>query len=108
MFDASNNQPLTATDKTAMFSRSNSVGLGRSSTMATFSEVKRKLQDLEERIAEAERRLPAHSAKPTTMMMLLDLEDERDRLVAQIETPEASTSHHEAQPNEIKHKFSKD
>jgi len=67
--------------------------------MEKISEIKRKLQDLEERIAEAERRLPAHSTKPTTMMMLLDLEDERDRLVAQIEVLEGSTSHPKAQPS---------
>ena len=52
--------------------------------METISELNSKLRDLEERIAEAERRLQAHSTKPTTMMMLLDLEDERDHLLARI------------------------
>jgi hypothetical protein len=43
-----------------------------------------KLKDLEEKILEAEKRLPAHSTKPATMMMLLELEDERDAVLARI------------------------
>jgi flagellar hook-associated protein FlgK len=42
------------------------------------------LQKLEKRIAEVEARLPAHSAKPTIMHELFDLEDERDQLLAEI------------------------
>jgi hypothetical protein len=54
--------------------------------MKTLDELKRELKDLDEKIAEAERRLPAHSTKPATMMMLLDLEDQRDALLAQIKS----------------------
>ena len=42
------------------------------------------LKGLDEKIREAEERLPAHSTKPATMMMLLELEDERDALLARI------------------------
>jgi hypothetical protein len=56
--------------------------------MTKLPMLKRQLVDLEERIAEAERRLPAHSTKPATMMMLLELEDERDSLLAQIKALE--------------------
>lgn len=44
-----------------------------------------RLRELEERIAETRRRLPAHSVKPPVMMDLLALEDERDLLLRQIE-----------------------
>ena len=54
--------------------------------MTTLAELKRQLKDLEESIKEAERRLPAHSTKPATMMMLLALEDERDALLARIKS----------------------
>ena len=43
-----------------------------------------RLEQLDEEIREAERRLPAHSTKPQTMMMLLDLEDEREAIAARI------------------------
>ena len=56
--------------------------------MQTLDELKLKLRELEGQIKEAERRLPAHSTKPATMMMLLDLEDERDTLLAQIKSLE--------------------
>lgn len=42
------------------------------------------LKEIEEQIAAVEARLPAHSAKPPIMHELLDLEDERDRLLAEI------------------------
>ena len=56
--------------------------------MTTLDALKRELIELDERIKEAERRLPAHSTKPTTMMMLLDLEDEREALVDRIQSLE--------------------
>ena len=43
--------------------------------------IENRLAELEEEIAEARRRLPAHSIKPAVMADLLQLEDERDRLV---------------------------
>ena len=54
--------------------------------MENLSELKRRLEDLEAQIREARRRLPAHSVKPATMMMLLELEDQRDEILAAIET----------------------
>lgn len=40
-----------------------------------------RLKELEKEIAEARKRLPAHSIKPPVMMDLLELEDERDELL---------------------------
>jgi len=58
--------------------------------MTELARLKSRLNELEEQIAEAERRLPAHSTKPATMMMLLELEDERDKLLEQIRAAKAS------------------
>lgn len=44
----------------------------------------KRLKELEAEIAETKKRLPAHSVKPAVMMDLLDLEDERDRLLSQL------------------------
>ncbi|MFC1505180.1 histidine kinase [Thermodesulfobacteriota bacterium] len=52
--------------------------------MMTLAELKHELKELEQQIKEAEQRLPAHSTKPPTMMLLLDLEDQRDALLARI------------------------
>jgi hypothetical protein len=48
--------------------------------------LRKQLDDLEEKIAETRKRLPAHSAKPPVMMDLLALEDEYDAVMKQIET----------------------
>jgi hypothetical protein len=53
--------------------------------MKTIEALKKRLAELEEEIAEAKRRLPAHSTKPTTMMALLALEDEYEEIQAEIE-----------------------
>ncbi len=66
--------------------------------MTTLADLKRELINIEERIKEAERRLPAHSTKPTTMMMLLELEDERDYLLEQINTLEGKMEDQGPQP----------
>jgi len=47
----------------------------------TLEEIDKRLIDLEQRIAETRKRLPAHSVKPPVMIDLLDLEDERDELL---------------------------
>ena len=39
-----------------------------------------KLKELEAKIAEVNKRMPAHSVKPPIMMQLFALEDERDAL----------------------------
>ena len=52
---------------------------------APVDELKKRLTQLEEEIAETKRRLPAHSVKPPVMMDLLALEDEYDELLRQIE-----------------------
>lgn len=47
--------------------------------------LEKKLKELDERIAEVNQRMPAHSVKPPIMTQLFELEDERDALVKQIE-----------------------
>ncbi|RKZ92440.1 MAG: histidine kinase [Gammaproteobacteria bacterium] len=46
--------------------------------------IKKRLLELEAEIVETKKRLPAHSVKPQVMMDLLELEDERDDLLAQL------------------------
>jgi hypothetical protein len=48
-------------------------------------DLENKLKELEEKIAEVNRRMPAHSVKPPIMMQLLALEDERDEVLKQLE-----------------------
>lgn len=52
--------------------------------MKTLPELENRLKELDSEIAEARRRLPAHSVKPPVMHMLLDLEDEYDAVMQQI------------------------
>ena len=49
------------------------------------AELEAKIKELEEKIVETKRRLPAHSIKPPVMMDLLALEDERDEVLRQLE-----------------------
>jgi hypothetical protein len=44
-----------------------------------------KLRELDERIAEVNKRMPAHSVKPPIMTELFALEDERDEVLKQLE-----------------------
>jgi hypothetical protein len=48
---------------------------------STIAETQNELNQLEEKIGEVKRRLPAHSVKPPIMMELLELEDRRDVLL---------------------------
>ena len=48
--------------------------------------LEKQLQKIENQIQELKNRLPAHSIKPVMMMDLLELEDERDEILAQIQT----------------------
>ena len=44
-----------------------------------------KLKELDKKIAEVNKRMPAHSAKPLIMTELFALEDERDEIFKQLE-----------------------
>ena len=54
-------------------------------TESAATEIGRELEELEEKIREVKKRLPAHSVKPPVMMELLDLEDRRDLLLKKLE-----------------------
>jgi chorismate mutase len=49
-----------------------------------LKELKVKLKELDEKIAEVNKRMPAHSVKPPIMTELFELEDEREAVVKQI------------------------
>lgn len=51
-----------------------------------------KLRDLDNRIEEVQKRLPAHSAKPPIMMELFDLEDKRDAVLKELEQLKQSST----------------
>ncbi|MFZ7126588.1 MAG: hypothetical protein ACOWWM_10600 [Desulfobacterales bacterium] len=53
--------------------------------MDTLESIQNRLDELEREIEEAKKRLPAHSIRPAHMAPLLELEDERDRLMARLE-----------------------
>ena len=53
--------------------------------MKTLEDLRKKLEVLDQAIAETQKRLPAHSVKPPVMMDLLALEDEYDAVLKQIE-----------------------
>ena len=55
--------------------------------MTTAKDIKaleKELHRLEARISEVEKRLPAHSVKPPIMIELLELEDERDKILSKL------------------------
>lgn len=52
--------------------------------MSELKAIKKQLESVEAAIAEAKARMPAHSAKPGMMTELIDLEDQRDKLLEEI------------------------
>ena len=50
----------------------------------TIATLEAELERLDEEIKEQKRRLPAHSVKPPTMMILLDLEDRREDIASRL------------------------
>jgi hypothetical protein len=57
---------------------------GESNMKPDLKGLEDKLKELDEKIAEVKRRMPAHSIKPPIMMELFELEDERDLIEKQI------------------------
>ena len=53
--------------------------------MDSLEILEKRLKTIEKKIKEAKLQLPAHSIKPPVMITLLDLEDERDAVMAQID-----------------------
>ena len=54
--------------------------------------LEKKLTELESKIVEVKKRMPAHSIKPPIMMELFALEDEREALEKQIQQLKNNTS----------------
>ena len=52
--------------------------------MDELTKLEKRLLELEEKIRETKKRLPAHSTKPPVMMDLLSLEDEYDIILEKI------------------------
>lgn len=53
--------------------------------MKKIEHLKKRLEHLENEIAETKKRLPAHSVKPPVMMDLLALEDEYEEIMQKIQ-----------------------
>ena len=53
--------------------------------METKETLKKRLRQIEDKIQEITNRLPAHSTKPVMMMELIELEDERENILAQLQ-----------------------
>jgi hypothetical protein len=47
-------------------------------------ELKQKLADIDRKIQEAEKHLPAHSVKPPIMQAIFELEEQREAIVARL------------------------
>lgn len=60
-------------------------------SLSTLEMLRNRLARVEAELSEARLRMPAHSVKPVFMAALLDLEDERDRLLDRIKTIEAGS-----------------
>jgi len=56
--------------------------------MSDMDELNRELGAIEDAIAAVKARLPAHSAKPGMMTELIDLEDQRGKILEQIAVAE--------------------
>jgi hypothetical protein len=54
--------------------------------------LEKKLAELERKIKETEKRLPAHSVKPPIMTELFELEDEYEAVAAQLKALKADQS----------------
>ena len=63
----------------------NAVPKGDNVPMESLEILKIRLKNIEKRIEETKQQLPAHSIKPPVMIRLLDLEDERDDIMARID-----------------------
>ena len=58
--------------------------------MESIQELKKKLKEIDKKIADAEGRMPAHSVKPPIMTELFALEDERETILAKLRELEAN------------------
>ena len=52
-------------------------------------ELKEKLVEIDRRLQETEKHLPAHSVKPPIMQEIFELEDQREAILAQLKDLEA-------------------
>ena len=52
-------------------------------------ELKQKLADIDRKIQEIEKHLPAHSVKPPIMQAIFELEEQREAIVARLKELEA-------------------
>ena len=58
-------------------------------------ELKKRLEEIDRQILEAEKHLPAHSVKPPIMQAIFELEDERESILARLKELEAEQAHDE-------------
>jgi len=60
--------------------------------MDELIDLENRLKVVEARIDECRRRMPAHSVKPDMMGELMDLEDERDRILSKLQIVKGDSS----------------
>ena len=58
--------------------------------MNQIQELKKKLEEIDRKILETEKHLPAHSVKPPIMQEIFALEDEREAILAQLKELEGT------------------
>ena len=52
--------------------------------MSQIQELKKKLEEIDQKILDTEKHLPAHSVKPPIMQEIFALEDERETILARL------------------------
>ena len=52
--------------------------------MNKIQELRKKLEEIDQKILETEKHLPAHSVKPPIMQEIFELEDQREAILAQL------------------------
>jgi hypothetical protein len=62
----------------------NPSGTCEKKVMTQIQKLRKKLEELERQIIEAEKHLPAHSVKPPIMQEIFELEDKREAILAKI------------------------
>lgn len=76
------------------------IRISSTRAMDRIEMLKKRLTELDNAISETEKRLPAHSIKPPVMHDLLDLEDERDRVLQEIAQSTSGSSRSETPDGE--------
>jgi hypothetical protein len=70
---------------------SNTVKINQAKNETGNRSIRKKIKELDKKIEDVEKRLPAHSVKPPIMTELFELEDEREALLKKISEMKGET-----------------